>query len=117
MAQSGSKGSFLNISQMIACVGQQIIGGRRIPDCLNGTRSLIHFLPGSRTPAAKGFVSNSFYSGLTPYEFFFHAMSGREGLTDTAVKTADTGYMQRRLVKVGHLPHQAKVSGTSLKQM
>ncbi|KAL5968213.1 DNA-directed RNA polymerase III subunit RPC1 [Taenia solium] len=99
MAQSGSKGSFLNISQMIACVGQQIIGGRRIPDCLNGTRSLVHFLPGSRTPAAKGFVSNSFYSGLTPYEFFFHAMSGREGLTDTAVKTADTGYMQRRLVK------------------
>ncbi|VDM18058.1 unnamed protein product [Hydatigera taeniaeformis] len=99
MAQSGSKGSFLNISQMIACVGQQIIGGRRIPDCLNGSRSLVHFPPGSRTPAAKGFVSNSFYSGLTPYEFFFHAMSGREGLTDTAVKTADTGYMQRRLVK------------------
>uniref|UniRef100_A0A5K3F4S4 DNA-directed RNA polymerase n=1 Tax=Mesocestoides corti TaxID=53468 RepID=A0A5K3F4S4_MESCO len=99
MAQSGSKGSFLNISQMIACVGQQIIGGRRVPDSLNGTRSLMHFPPGSRTPAAKGFVRNSFYTGLTPYEFFFHAMSGREGLTDTAVKTADTGYMQRRLVK------------------
>ncbi|BHF68648.1 DNA-directed RNA polymerase III subunit RPC1 [Sparganum proliferum] len=98
MAQSGSKGSFLNISQMIACVGQQIIGGKRVPDSLNG-RSLIHFPPGSRTPAAKGFVGNSFYSGLTPSEFFFHAMSGREGLTDTAVKTADTGYMQRRIVK------------------
>ncbi|VDN12185.1 unnamed protein product [Dibothriocephalus latus] len=98
MAQSGSKGSFLNISQMIACVGQQIIGGKRVPDSLNG-RSLIHFPPGSRTPAAKGFVKNSFYTGLTPSEFFFHAMSGREGLTDTAVKTADTGYMQRRIVK------------------
>ncbi|CAL8105388.1 unnamed protein product [Calicophoron daubneyi] len=98
MAQCGSKGSFLNISQMIACVGQQVIGGKRVPDVING-RSLIHFPRGSRTPEAKGFVGNSFYSGLTPSEFFFHAMSGREGLTDTAVKTADTGYMQRRLVK------------------
>ncbi|KAG5444137.1 DNA-directed RNA polymerase III subunit RPC1 [Clonorchis sinensis] len=98
MAQSGSKGSFLNISQMIACVGQQVIGGKRVPDVING-RSLIHFPRGSRTPEAKGFVGNSFYSGLTPSEFFFHAMSGREGLTDTAVKTADTGYMQRRLIK------------------
>lgn len=84
---------------MIACVGQQVIGGKRVPDVING-RSLIHFPRGSRTPEAKGFVGNSFYSGLTPSEFFFHAMSGREGLTDTAVKTADTGYMQRRLVKV-----------------
>ena len=53
----------------------------------------------SRLPAAKGFVLNSFYSGLTPTEFFFHTMGGREGLVDTAVKTAETGYMQRRLVK------------------
>jgi len=44
-------------------------------------------------------VENSFYSGLTPTEFFFHTMGGREGLVDTAVKTAETGYMQRRLVK------------------
>ena len=54
----------------------------------------------AKIPAAKGFVSNSFYSGLTPTEFFFHTMGGREGLVDTAVKTAETGYMQRRLVKV-----------------
>lgn len=50
-------------------------------------------------PAARGFVQNSFYSGLTPTEFFFHTMAGREGLVDTAVKTAETGYLQRRLVK------------------
>lgn len=54
----------------------------------------------AKVPAAKGFVENSFYSGLTPTEFFFHTMGGREGLVDTAVKTAETGYMQRRLVKV-----------------
>ena len=54
----------------------------------------------AKIPAAKGFVRNSFYSGLTPTEFFFHTMGGREGLVDTAVKTAETGYMQRRLVKV-----------------
>lgn len=51
------------------------------------------FLP-LQLPAAKGFVANSFYSGLTPTEFFFHTMAGREGLVDTAVKTAETGYMQ-----------------------
>ena len=53
----------------------------------------------AKIPAAKGFVRSSFYSGLTPTEFLFHAISGREGLVDTAVKTAETGYMQRRLMK------------------
>lgn len=53
----------------------------------------------SKLPEAKGFVGNSFFSGLTPSEFLFHTMGGREGLVDTAVKTAETGYMQRRLVK------------------
>ncbi|XP_075697917.1 DNA-directed RNA polymerase III subunit RPC1 isoform X1 [Rhinoderma darwinii] len=98
MALCGSKGSFINISQMIACVGQQAISGFRVPDGFEN-RSLPHFEKHSKLPAAKGFVANSFYSGLTPTEFFFHTMAGREGLVDTAVKTAETGYMQRRLVK------------------
>jgi DNA-directed RNA polymerase III subunit RPC1 len=54
----------------------------------------------AKDPAARGFVQNSFFSGMTATEFFFHTMGGREGLVDTAVKTADTGYTQRRLVKV-----------------
>lgn len=83
---------------MIACVGQQAISGSRVPDGFEN-RSLPHFEKHSKLPAAKGFVADSFYSGLTPTEFFFHTMAGREGLVDTAVKTAETGYMQRRLVK------------------
>lgn len=98
MAMCGSKGSYINISQMIACVGQQVLNGHRVPNGFED-RSLPHFERHSKVPGAKGFISNSFYSGLTPSEFFFHAMSGREGLVDTAVKTAETGYMQRRLVK------------------
>lgn len=98
MQWCGSKGSRINVSQMVACVGQQIIAGSRIPDGFQ-SRSLPHFPHGSKTPAAKGFVQASFYSGLSPTEFFFHAVSGREGLVDTAVKTAETGYMQRRLMK------------------
>lgn len=100
MALCGSKGSNINISQMVACVGQQSVGGGRAPDGFFG-RALPHFELGlkARTPVAKGFVSNSFFSGMTATEFFMHAQSGREGLTDTAVKTAETGYMQRRLVK------------------
>ncbi|KAJ2768583.1 DNA-directed RNA polymerase III subunit C1 (rpo31), partial [Coemansia nantahalensis] len=98
MATCGSKGSAVNVCQMVACVGQQIISGQRIRDGFTD-RTLPHFLKRSRTPEAKGFVANSFYSGLYPTEFFFHAASGREGLVDAAVKTAETGYMQRRLVK------------------
>merc|ERR1719412_3504367 len=98
MALCGSKGSNINISQMIACVGQQAINGKRVPNGFED-RALPHFERHSKIPAAKGFVENSFYSGLTPTEFFFHTMGGREGLVDTAVKTAETGYMQRRLVK------------------
>jgi DNA-directed RNA polymerase III subunit RPC1 len=99
MAECGSKGSPLNISQMISCVGQQAVGGMRIQDGFVN-RTLPHFEYHSLTPAAKGFVANSFYTGLTATEFFFHAMGGREGLVDTAVKTAETGYMARRLMKV-----------------
>ena len=98
MATCGSKGSAINICQMIYCVGQQVVSGNRIPDGFI-QRSLPHFLPNAKEPSAKGFVANSFYSGLTPMEFFFHTMGGREGLVDSAVKTADTGYMQRRLMK------------------
>ena len=63
-------------------------------------RTLPHFKKGDLGPESRGFVSNSYLKGLTPQEVFFHAMGGREGLVDTAVKTASTGYIQRRLVKV-----------------
>lgn len=98
MAFCGSKGSKINVAQMVACVGQQIISGSRVPNGFQD-RSLPHFAKKSKDPPSKGFVRNSFFTGLTPTEFLFHAISGREGLVDTAVKTAETGYMQRRLMK------------------
>jgi DNA-directed RNA polymerase III subunit RPC1 len=91
-------GSVINVSQMVACVGQQVIAGHRVPNGFQD-RSLPHFPKKSKEPPSKGFVRSSFYSGLSPTEFLFHAISGREGLVDTAVKTAETGYMQRRLMK------------------
>ncbi|CAK4403904.1 unnamed protein product [Aphanomyces euteiches] len=95
---SGSKGSYLNISQIIACVGQQNVEGKRIPYGFHH-RTLPHYGKDDLGPESRGFVENSYMKGLTPQEFFFHAMGGREGLIDTAVKTAETGYIQRRLVK------------------
>ncbi|KAF2033220.1 beta and beta-prime subunits of DNA dependent RNA-polymerase [Setomelanomma holmii] len=95
---SGSKGSVVNISQMVALVGQQAVEGQRIPFGFK-YRTLPHFTKDDYSPEARGFVENSYLRGLTPAEFFFHAMAGREGLIDTAVKTAETGYIQRRLVK------------------
>ncbi|GMF40248.1 unnamed protein product [[Candida] boidinii] len=98
MVTAGSKGSYINISQMSACVGQQIVEGKRIRFGFSD-RSLPHFTKDDYSAESKGFVENSYLRGLTPQEFFFHAMAGREGLIDTAVKTAETGYIQRRLVK------------------
>ncbi|KAF7426730.1 DNA-directed RNA polymerase II subunit rpb1 [Pleurotus ostreatus] len=98
MVVAGSKGSFINISQMSVCVGQQSVEGRRIPFGFHH-RTLPHFTKDDFSPEARGFVENSYLRGLTPQEFFFHAMAGREGLIDTAVKTAETGYIQCRLVK------------------
>ena len=98
MVRAGSKGSTINISQMMACVGQQAPEGRRIPYGFTD-RTLPHFKKYDDGAEARGFVESSFIQGLTPQEFYFHAMSGREGLIDTAVKTADTGYIQRQLVK------------------
>jgi DNA-directed RNA polymerase II subunit RPB1 len=98
MVKAGSKGSTINIAQMMACVGQQAPEGRRIPYGFSD-RTLPHYKKYDDGAEARGFVQSSFIKGLTPQEFFFHAMSGREGLIDTAVKTADTGYIQRQLVK------------------
>ncbi|XP_064638126.1 DNA-directed RNA polymerase II subunit RPB1-like [Lineus longissimus] len=98
MVVAGSKGSKINISQVIACVGQQNVEGKRIPFGFRH-RTLPHFIKDDYGPESRGFVENSYLAGLTPSEFFFHAMGGREGLIDTAVKTAETGYIQRRLIK------------------
>ncbi len=98
MVRSGSKGDRTNVAQMIACVGQQAPEGRRIPYGFTD-RTLPHYKMFDDGAEARGFVEGSFVRGLTPQEFFFHAMSGREGLIDTAVKTAETGYTQRQLIK------------------
>ena len=98
MVQSGAKGSAVNIAQILACVGQQSVEGGRI--ALDGDeRTLPSYKRGDTSAASRGFVANSYGTGLTAQEYFFHAMGGREGLVDTAVKTASTGYIQRRLVK------------------
>ena len=98
MINSGSKGKWLNIAQMIACLGQQSIENKRVEYGFTD-RTLPHYKKYDDGAEARGFVESSFIKGLTPQEFFFHAKSGREGLIDTAVKTADTGYIQRQLIK------------------
>ena len=98
MVNAGSKGSDINISQMTSCLGQQAIDGKRIPYGFD-SRTLPHFNKYDDSPDARGFVESSFISGLRPEELFFHAMAGRIGLIDTAVKTSTTGYIQRRLIK------------------
>ena len=98
LVTSGSKGNNLNISQMISCLGQQNVDGKRIPYGYTN-RTLPHFKQFDDTPKARGFVESSFINGLSPDELFFHAMGGRIGLIDTAVKTSTTGYIQRRLIK------------------
>ncbi len=98
MFNAGSKGSELNIQQMIACLGQQNVDGKRIPYGFDN-RTLPHYTKYDDSSIARGFVESSYINGLSPQELFFHAMGGRIGLIDTAVKTSTTGYIQRRLIK------------------
>jgi len=97
MARIGARGSMLNLTQMAACVGQQSVRGERLSRGYKG-RTLPHFKVGDLGADARGFVRASYKGGLQPLEFYFHAMGGREGLVDTAVRTAQSGYMQRRLI-------------------
>ncbi|MDV3244209.1 MAG: DNA-directed RNA polymerase subunit A' [Nitrososphaerales archaeon] len=97
MARTGARGSSLNVGQMTAALGQQSVRGKRIEKGMRG-RALSHFPWNDQSPEAKGFVRSNYRDGLSPTEFFFHAMGGREGLVDTAVRTQQSGYMQRRLV-------------------
>jgi DNA-directed RNA polymerase subunit A' len=97
LAKSGARGSMLNLTQMAGAVGQQSVRGERL---LRGyyDRTLPHFARGDLGADARGFVSSSYKQGLSPTEYFFHSMGGREGLVDTAVRTSRSGYMQRRLI-------------------
>jgi len=97
MAVSGARGSMLNLTQMSTCVGQQSVRGERITRGYD-ERTLPHFKRGDLGAAAKGFIKSSYKAGLSPTEFFFHAIGGREGLVDTAVRTSQSGYLQRRLI-------------------
>ena len=97
MARSGARGSMLNLTQMAGSVGQQAVRGERINRGYED-RTLSHYRPDDLSSEAHGFVENSYRGGLTPQEFFFHAMGGREGLVDTAVRTSKSGYLQRRLI-------------------
>jgi DNA-directed RNA polymerase II subunit RPB1 len=98
MVKSEAKGNDFNIVQMMALLSQQQVGGKRIQNTLQD-RTLPHFNRYDDGLESRGFVESSFIGGIRPAEFFFHAMGGREGLIDTAVKTSDSGYIQRRLVK------------------
>jgi DNA-directed RNA polymerase beta' subunit len=98
MFNAGSKGTEINIQQMTACLGQQNVDGKRIPYGFEH-RTLPHYTKYDDSPVARGFVESSYINGLSPQEVFFHAMGGRIGLIDTAVKTSTTGYIQRRLIK------------------
>ena len=97
MAKSGARGSMLNLTQMAGSVGQQAVRGERISRGYQN-RTLPHFKKYDLGAKAKGFVKSSYKEGLTPTEYFFHSMGGREGLVDTAVRTSRSGYMQRRLI-------------------
>jgi len=100
MLRAGSKGSLVNFNQVTRVVGQQTVGPGRVAPEFRGGRTLPHFRRGDNTLQPRGFVDRSFLQGLRPHQFFFHAMSGRVGLIDTACKTSETGAQYRRLVKV-----------------
>lgn len=99
MVKCGSKGNQNNLSQIVGMIGQQEIDGDWIENQLY-RRTLPHFYRDDLRPEAHGFVENSFMSGLNPAEYWFHAQEGRVGIITKAIKTAETGYIQRKLIKI-----------------
>ena len=100
---SGSKGSMFNLYQINCSLGQQMVLNRKIPyQYNNGTRSSIYepLQKESESLESKGFIKNSFSSGLSPQEFIFHAMAGREGICNVSTNTSKSGYIYRCLVKL-----------------
>ena len=97
MAISGARSSMDNLNMMAGSIGQAKVRGKRLERGYN-ERVLPHFRRGGRAAADRGFISSSFKRGLEPTEFFMLSISGRESLVDTAVRTAKSGYMQRRLI-------------------
>ena len=98
MANTGARGSMLQVKQMTGMLGQQTIHGDRIKNTVNNDRVLSFFKPDDNGVISHGFVTSNYRDGLSPLEFFFHTMSGRDGLVDTAVRTQASGYLQRRLI-------------------
>jgi len=95
MSRAG-KGNVLNLAQTSILVGQQALRGGRIERGYKN-RTLSLFREHDKSPEAKGFVRHSYKNGLNPVEFFFHAMTGRDSLMDTALRTPKSGYLYRRL--------------------
>ncbi len=96
MMDSGSGGSVLNVTQMACCVGQQALWAKRIGIGFSN-RTLSFFKEHDLSPKSRGFIYSSFLKGLQPYEFFFGAITGRDALMDTALRTPKSGYLYRRL--------------------
>ena len=98
MTVSGAKGSNVNVTQISCLLGQQELEGRRVPVMVSG-KTLPSFRAYDLGPRAGGYITGRFLTGIKPQEYYFHCMAGREGLVDTAVKTARSGYLQRCLIK------------------
>jgi len=98
MIDSKAKGSGDNLGAILCGKGQDVLKYKRIEKTVNG-RTLPHFTFNDDTPAGRGYIKNSYNDGMDPHEFWFYHQSGREGIINTAVKTADTGYQQRKMIK------------------
>ncbi|MGB9748871.1 MAG: DNA-directed RNA polymerase subunit A' [Candidatus Woesearchaeota archaeon] len=96
MIKSGARGKLLNLIQMAAVVGQQALRGKRIEKGYSN-RTLSHFKKDDLGPEAHGFIRSNFREGMNPKEFFFAAITGRDSLMDTALRTPKSGYLYRRL--------------------
>lgn len=98
MVDTGAKGSKVNMNQMASLFGSVAIDGKRMPLSITG-KSLPSFKSYEVSPRAGGYIPDRFMTGINPKSYFFLCVVGRDSLQHTAVKTADSGYLQRCLIK------------------
>jgi len=99
MIMFGSKGSLGNVFNIMSAIGQKLINGERAREQFGFKRTLAYFPRFDTSPGARGYITNSYLSGMTSSEYVFDAMSARFDLISKSLSTSITGEQNRKSVK------------------
>lgn len=99
LVSTGSKGDIGKILSCVSSIGQVTIGGKRPKQQFGMKRSLVYFTRSDTNPKSRGYVENSYTSGLTVTEMIFHQQDARYALIQKGLSVSITGEQGRKAIK------------------